>query len=96
MKRSAKREAASGGKEQACRHCGCTEARACPGGCFWVFPDLCSACVFKALNATIPGLPLAVQSDVMDPLMDMSREIVERLDAADAREGEIRVEVHDG
>ena len=29
---------------QACRICGCTETQACPGGCWWVEPDLCSAC----------------------------------------------------
>jgi hypothetical protein len=29
---------------QRCRVCGCTENRACPGGCFWVEDDLCSAC----------------------------------------------------
>lgn len=28
-----------------CRDCGCTDERACPEGCFWVAPDLCSACV---------------------------------------------------
>lgn len=28
----------------ACRICGCTETNACPGGCWWVEPDLCSAC----------------------------------------------------
>ncbi len=28
-----------------CRVCGCTEDAACPGGCFWVEYDLCSACV---------------------------------------------------
>ena len=27
-----------------CRICGCTEARACPGGCYWFEPDLCSRC----------------------------------------------------
>lgn len=27
-----------------CRVCGCTETRACPGRCWWVEPDLCSAC----------------------------------------------------
>lgn len=27
-----------------CRICGCTDERACPGGCTWVGPDLCSAC----------------------------------------------------
>lgn len=30
--------------ERACRVCGCTETRACPGGCSWVEYDLCSAC----------------------------------------------------
>jgi hypothetical protein len=27
-----------------CRVCGCTNARACPGGCSWIEPDLCSKC----------------------------------------------------
>lgn len=29
-----------------CRGCGCTDAQACPGGCWWVAPgvDLCSTC----------------------------------------------------
>jgi len=30
---------------KACRVCGCTQERACPGGCYWVEDDLCSACV---------------------------------------------------
>ncbi len=28
----------------ACRLCGCTEACACPGSCYWAEPDLCSRC----------------------------------------------------
>lgn len=36
-----------------CRVCGCTEDRACPGGCHWVFDrtgqgDLCSSCAGEA------------------------------------------------
>jgi len=27
-----------------CEHCGCTNERACPGGCSWVDVNLCSAC----------------------------------------------------
>lgn len=27
-----------------CRICGCTDDRACPGGCYWVEEDLCSKC----------------------------------------------------
>lgn len=34
------------GKVRACRVCGCTEDRACAGGCHWLSDrdDLCSAC----------------------------------------------------
>lgn len=32
---------------QACRVCGCTQERACPGGCFWAEVNLCSECVRK-------------------------------------------------
>lgn len=28
-----------------CRVCGCSEFNACPGGCIWATPDLCSRCV---------------------------------------------------
>jgi len=27
-----------------CRICGCTEDRACEGGCYWADGDLCSVC----------------------------------------------------
>lgn len=27
-----------------CRRCGCTDIQACPGGCWWIEPDLCSQC----------------------------------------------------
>jgi hypothetical protein len=27
-----------------CRNCGCTLTHACPGGCYWLEPNLCSAC----------------------------------------------------
>lgn len=32
------------GMKPRCRRCGCTEARACPGGCAWIEVGLCSAC----------------------------------------------------
>jgi hypothetical protein len=38
------------GAGPACRVCGCTEHHACAGGCYWVEPDLCSACT-KAHHA---------------------------------------------
>lgn len=34
-----------------CRFCGCTEDRACPGGCGWVLPDVCSRCAQGELAA---------------------------------------------
>ncbi len=30
--------------DRRCRICGCSDGRACAGGCWWVEPDLCSAC----------------------------------------------------
>jgi hypothetical protein len=39
--------------ERACRGCGCTDRRACPGGCAWVLLDIeadtgvCSACAHR-------------------------------------------------
>lgn len=35
---------------RACRKCGCTEARACAGGCWWVSLDVCSAHEQEALR----------------------------------------------
>ena len=32
------------GVEHACVGCGCSESRACPGGCVWATPNLCSRC----------------------------------------------------
>jgi ParB family chromosome partitioning protein len=35
-----------------CRVCGCTDDRACEGGCSWVEADLCSACVVTKPDGT--------------------------------------------
>jgi len=37
----------------ACSVCGCTDDKACPGGCFWVKPGLCSACAAKTKATSI-------------------------------------------
>ena len=37
--------------ERRCRVCGCTDDRACPGGCHWVEEDLCSSCVEVSAHA---------------------------------------------
>lgn len=34
-----------------CRVCGCTDERACAGGCSWVEADLCSVCADAMLEA---------------------------------------------
>lgn len=45
--------------ELACICCGCTESRACPGGCSWAAVDedagvgLCSACAVKPMDQLI-------------------------------------------
>ena len=33
------------GELHRCAVCGCTELTACPGGCVWATPTLCSRCV---------------------------------------------------
>lgn len=38
-------------EECTCRVCGCTDDRACPGGCYWVEEDLCSECAGKGGDA---------------------------------------------
>lgn len=30
-----------------CSICGCTDDNACPGGCYWAVPGLCSECAEK-------------------------------------------------
>lgn len=37
-----------------CRVCGCTDLNACPGGCFWVAPDLCSVCYHEMIDEEEP------------------------------------------
>ena len=38
-----------------CRVCGCTDERACPGGCHWITPDLCSECAPAVRGIIVPG-----------------------------------------
>jgi hypothetical protein len=39
---------------RSCRVCGCTDDHACPGGCCWVEPDLCSACAAQQPADIVP------------------------------------------
>jgi hypothetical protein len=36
-----------------CRQCGCTDERACAGGCWWVEADVCSQCSLGILGAHV-------------------------------------------
>lgn len=45
---------------RACRGCGCTGDRACPGGCYWVEPDLCSSCAGPLVIVTYDAAPRRV------------------------------------
>ena len=42
-------------KPRRCRICGCMDQQACPGGCWWVGADLCSACVRSNGNSITVG-----------------------------------------
>jgi hypothetical protein len=40
---------------RSCRVCGCTDDRACEGGCGWAEQDLCTACIdTTAAVETVP------------------------------------------
>ena len=40
-----------------CTICGCTQERACPDGCSWYVPGLCTACVQTARYILSGGAP---------------------------------------
>lgn len=49
-----------------CVGCGCTDKRACPGGCHWVGPDLCSRCLPKVVHSfaeSIHGIAIAIEEE---------------------------------
>lgn len=43
--------------EDTCIACGCTDHRACSGGCYWVAPGKCSGCFDDDGNAYAVGAP---------------------------------------
>lgn len=42
------------GEEEVCRVCGCSDTKACPDGCMWAEPGLCSSCVAKKAEGDEP------------------------------------------
>lgn len=54
-----------------CRECGCTDGRACEGGCWWVLPDVCSSCAAALLtNDGIDATPVLLGGAVLAALRD--------------------------
>lgn len=71
-----------------CRKCGCTDNRACPGGCWWAEPDLCSACV----NPDPVQVPVAQPAPpVIDPRLAKLASALRELTA----DGRMRVSMLD-
>jgi hypothetical protein len=42
---AARRDRIANGEEAVCMACGCSDSRACEGGCVWATETLCSRCV---------------------------------------------------
>jgi len=39
--------------ERTCRICGCTDSKACEGGCSWATPGICTKCIFERVPECI-------------------------------------------
>lgn len=50
-----------------CRQCGCTDGLACPGGCSWVEPDLCSACASAGPESAAGARACEARLDLIPP-----------------------------
>ena len=48
-------------KEKTCRICGCTDSKACEGGCSWVLPEICSKCVTETVPECIEALVAIIE-----------------------------------
>ncbi len=55
---------------RSCRVCGCTDERACFGGCYWVDEedDICSACAPTPGGVPNPAFPLSIVVDEYHPI----------------------------
>lgn len=57
--------------ERTCRECGCTDERGCPGGCWWVLPDVCSSCAAALLvNAGLDATPVLLGGHLLAALAE--------------------------
>lgn len=65
---------------RSCRLCGCTDNRACPGGCSWASERLCSACV-PTIDETITSLSLVSGTEHITEEQVIGWNIDQRADA---------------
>lgn len=65
-------------KSGVCRGCGCTDDHACPGGCCWIEPDLCSACADRTRAESDAALEVEWEEAVAH-FTSMDSERVQRL-----------------
>lgn len=57
--------------ERSCRECGCTDERGCPGGCWWVLPDVCRSCAAALLvNAGLDATPVLLGGHLLAALAE--------------------------
>ena len=52
--------------ERTCLICGCTDRKACEGGCYWVLPGICSKCVTEEVPECITLLVETIEGSHPD------------------------------
>lgn len=57
---------------QACSVCQCTDDRGCDPPCFWVFENLCSACVIQAISTAALNLSIDARAEIGQQLVDLA------------------------
>ncbi len=64
-----------------CKFCGCTDSHACAGGCFWVFTDVCSRCVFESIANQVGAFDEDTRFDIAEQLVRLADRIHPEYDA---------------
>lgn len=58
--------------ERTCLICGCTDSKACEGGCSWVLPEICSKCVTDKVPECIDLILVYIKELERDNNIDVS------------------------
>lgn len=84
------------GGKPLCRFCGCTNVCACPGGCGWVEPGLCSMCA-DILEEPMPLVYLAARYTRLEEMNGYAEDLRRQLGyRVEARWLKGEHQVHDG